>query len=300
MRIGIAALATLCGCNAFFDLRPTISSDAADVDLDDDGVDDYIDNCPAIANTQADEDVDGVGDHCDNCPLQENTRQEDGDGDSIGDVCDPHPITRGDCLVVFDSFSDPTVFASHWDILSSGSAPTITPAAGSVRIETAADGRALFLARGANDVFDVQLSLRVSLQTPTAQAVAVTGTTAFGSTFWCDISNPTTMPNPQLRLQVFSSTNSGSSGANMTTPAVGDRLAFRLTAKASDGRTVPNCFVNYGYSRGLADLMYISPIPQLTGSFGAGFADGGAGDVFAIAAYRFDPLAAACSPAVVR
>ena len=59
------------------------------IDTDNDGVNDNVDNCPLIANTdQADGDSDNVGDVCDNCPSDANTDQADLDGDGTGDVCD--------------------------------------------------------------------------------------------------------------------------------------------------------------------------------------------------------------------
>ncbi|MBU1320680.1 MAG: C10 family peptidase [candidate division Zixibacteria bacterium] len=59
-------------------------------DWDEDGVDNDIDNCPMIPNTnQADGDDDGVGDLCDNCVYAYNPEQGDADGDGDGDYCDP-------------------------------------------------------------------------------------------------------------------------------------------------------------------------------------------------------------------
>jgi hypothetical protein len=62
------------------------------VDSDGDGLDDWIDRCPALAPAQAgadqpDRDGDGVGDLCDNCPAVRNPDQRDGDGDGVGDAC---------------------------------------------------------------------------------------------------------------------------------------------------------------------------------------------------------------------
>jgi hypothetical protein len=72
------------------------------VDTDADGVLDFDDNCPLIANPdQADADLDGVGDLCeedtdldgviddlDNCPLIANPDQADADADGTGDLCE--------------------------------------------------------------------------------------------------------------------------------------------------------------------------------------------------------------------
>lgn len=57
-------------------------------DSDGDGIDDAVDNCPAVANSdQIDADTDGVGDACDNCvPVIEAwlTPQDGGAGNSFG------------------------------------------------------------------------------------------------------------------------------------------------------------------------------------------------------------------------
>lgn len=87
-------------------------------DLDDDGANDNVDNCPTIPNPdQADADSDGTGDACDdeadgdglpneqdNCPFVFNPGQEDFDLDGTGDVCDDD--TDGD-LVENDSDNCP-------------------------------------------------------------------------------------------------------------------------------------------------------------------------------------------------
>jgi len=61
-------------------------------DIDGDGVDDHLDNCPGSYNpNQEDYDMDGVGDVCDNCPTDYNPAQSDDDLDLAGDVCDNCP-----------------------------------------------------------------------------------------------------------------------------------------------------------------------------------------------------------------
>jgi hypothetical protein len=58
-------------------------------DLDGDGTEEAVDNCPGLANgAQADADTDGRGDVCDNCVTDFNPAQEDLDGDGVGDACD--------------------------------------------------------------------------------------------------------------------------------------------------------------------------------------------------------------------
>jgi hypothetical protein len=61
-------------------------------DLDQDGIEDAVDNCPVNANSgQLDIDNDGRGDVCDNCPDHFNPQQEDAEDDGWGDVCDTCP-----------------------------------------------------------------------------------------------------------------------------------------------------------------------------------------------------------------
>ena len=71
-------------------------------DSDGDGVGDFCDICPSVANASqdpTDADSDGVPDACDNCPPSRcaipgdcaNPAQTDDDGDSVGDLCDNCP-----------------------------------------------------------------------------------------------------------------------------------------------------------------------------------------------------------------
>jgi hypothetical protein len=63
-----------------------------ETDSDNDGIPDYLDNCPTTYNPdQLDSDNDNIGDACDNCPYHYNPDQRDSDNDGIGDVCDNCP-----------------------------------------------------------------------------------------------------------------------------------------------------------------------------------------------------------------
>ena len=60
------------------------------IDTDSDGINDDLDNCPAIPNAgQEDADSDETGNLCDNCPIDYNSLQIDCDSDGTGDICDP-------------------------------------------------------------------------------------------------------------------------------------------------------------------------------------------------------------------
>ncbi len=61
-------------------------------DTDNDGIPNFVDNCPLLSNTsQEDTDTDNVGNACDNCISVSNPSQQDTDEDGIGDACDPCP-----------------------------------------------------------------------------------------------------------------------------------------------------------------------------------------------------------------
>ncbi len=78
---------------AMFD---AIGWDYPNLDWDDDGVANLIDNCPRVVNPdQLDSDKDSVGDACDNCLTVPNHDQHNADGDSLGDACDPDADNDG-------------------------------------------------------------------------------------------------------------------------------------------------------------------------------------------------------------
>jgi len=86
-----------------------------DDDTDTDGVNDAIDNCRTVSNTdQLNEDMDEFGDACDLCPpfqIYSNNGNPnsdanvDSDGDGVGDGCDPFPTQSGERIRLFVGFS---------------------------------------------------------------------------------------------------------------------------------------------------------------------------------------------------
>lgn len=85
---------------------PDVGWDEQIPDLDLDGIDDRIDNCPPLAGLngsltrnpgQEDFDGDDIGNPvaCDNCPTVPNPDQADVDGDGMGDACDLDHLAAG-------------------------------------------------------------------------------------------------------------------------------------------------------------------------------------------------------------
>lgn len=84
---------------------PIDTLDGPPGDVDNDGVNDSADNCPAKSNVdQHDEDGDAIGDVCDPCPHL-NGNAADGDGDGVGDACDPQPTISKQRIKFFDPFT---------------------------------------------------------------------------------------------------------------------------------------------------------------------------------------------------
>ncbi|OGQ82113.1 MAG: hypothetical protein A2289_02400 [Deltaproteobacteria bacterium RIFOXYA12_FULL_58_15] len=71
----------------------TGGDESTGIDSDDDGVMDFVDNCPFFANDQTDTDTDGFGDICDNCASVANPDQVDTDDDGVGNACE---LSAGD------------------------------------------------------------------------------------------------------------------------------------------------------------------------------------------------------------
>lgn len=99
-------------------------ADCVDKDSDGDGIDDFQDNCPQVANPgQMNSDNDALGDVCDtdddndtvpddedNCPLVANQPQADMDEDKLGDPCDPDADGDGTPNEADCAFLDPAIY----------------------------------------------------------------------------------------------------------------------------------------------------------------------------------------------
>lgn len=111
------ALVCLFGCNEVYGLDETRGLP----DVDGDRIEDAKDNCPRKDNAdQNDEDGDGRGDVCDQCPLVVDKDGDDFDKDGIGDACDPHPDNDRDCVVLVDTFRDPSILDDEWQVTGGG------------------------------------------------------------------------------------------------------------------------------------------------------------------------------------
>ena len=113
-------------CSDEFPNDASIPTDDAPIGFDDtdgDGILDFLDNCPTIANpNQENEDFDPRGDACDECPQHADTVVADADGDGVGDACDPNPQTPGDSIVFFEGFANgiPSTWVKNGSWMAAG------------------------------------------------------------------------------------------------------------------------------------------------------------------------------------
>lgn len=114
------------------------------LDTDNDMVNDAIDNCRFMANTdQANEDMDAFGDVCDPCPPYGSAADNaDSDGDNVGDGCDPRPTQNGDRIALFVGFS---VAPTAQEALRIGQTGAWTFANGRARVAAGTDQLAALL-----------------------------------------------------------------------------------------------------------------------------------------------------------
>ncbi len=121
---------------------------ASELDADNDGFGNQIDNCPQTANAaQMDTDLDWIGDDCDaepwtaqydadgdtapngfdNCPLTANESQADSDLDDLGDACDPGIGSPTRTRYVLDCQQDVFIGVAGSDTASCSNLATSTP-----------------------------------------------------------------------------------------------------------------------------------------------------------------------------
>ncbi len=252
-----AACLVLVACNPVFGITPTIALDATveELDTDGDGVPDLTDNCRDVPNPdQSDEDQDGVGDACDNCPLVANTSQDNvGDHDAVGDACDPRPTMDGDCLVLLDSFVDPTAFAQNWTILPATAGPQATAEPGDIRL-VPTGGSIGVLANGFPSLADLEIKAKATLAVGGDLIAVASATSNIGPDpyrgYGCDLQ----------AANVVSEVYVGGAGDEafsipLSAPAVTDTILIRLTFPDTTA-TMPSieCRADYGVAVGDSPL----------------------------------------------
>ena len=135
----IAALGAV-GCDAVYGLRDRLEPDAA---VDDAAVVDV----PAIDATSdarhispGDFDADGVANDLDPCPLIAGQSGNDNDADGLPNACDPDLAKDRDCVVFFETFTDPLVV--RW--IAEGWTTTLCAPAGLCSPSGAAESKIYF------------------------------------------------------------------------------------------------------------------------------------------------------------
>jgi hypothetical protein len=243
--------APVAGCNAVFDIRETRPVDAAIVvlidasDIDHDEVADVDDNCPAAANAdQLDGDGDLAGDACDSCPLTANAQSEDSDADGLGDACDPHPNTSGDCLVLFDTFRDPTQFSAGWDIFTTNTTPNVEPRAGDVVLHYQAGFNLGILAKNVAGFVNVEVQSTSATGQAVVVAVAATSTSLAG--YQCNLQQST-------NNVVVNGPSCTTTFKNVIPPVSGARnSSVRLYLDDTGSGVTTSCRADLGFSVGTA------------------------------------------------
>jgi hypothetical protein len=294
----VGAVAALCGCNQLLGLDTGHPAPSAD-DRDGDRVLDARDNCPDLPNPeQSDDDEDGIGDACDVCPTVTDPKQTKlGDADDIGDRCDAHAATPGDCLVVYDSFTDPAAFSAGWQVVSSGAPPTITTERGSVTIAPAPMTTVeLLVAQPALDAYAgaVDLAAVATLDdAKTASRFGVVTHATLTTLAGCVIeqapaSEPQAGPTTDLAMHL--------SGLTQSSRPYGTLAQVRLVAERPDDTPTLECKTSFGVAFSARVAGGITSTVAAAGLV----IEGDPVRVAGIAIYHYDSTASACPPPVLR
>jgi hypothetical protein len=291
---------SLVACNQAFDLAQTQLAPEAPMDRDIDGIADGDDNCPDVANAeQSDDDDDDVGDACDNCPLVPNHNQDAiGDGDALGDICDPHPANEGDCLIVYDSFTDPAQIATGWMAAATLGTPMVEPTGGQIRLVPPAAAYVAIFALGSDGKpltgrFDVQVRATVTGLDINDQFGTVTsGDLTTGLRCMLQLYSVT----PDVPGVIAMMSPSQSYSRPLSSLPYGELTTIRMTTEDPDGSVHLQCRVDYGIALGNAQ-MTSTALPSTT-NVGI-IAHDRAVDVEGIALYRYQP-GTPCPAPVIR
>jgi hypothetical protein len=298
---GLAVVLALTGCNELYGLEPTTL--APELDADGDLVRDVDDNCISVANPdQADADSDSIGNGCDNCPLIANPSQElTGDSDLVGDFCDPHPLTDGDCLVVFDSFADPSTFATSWRVVSNEATPRVGVSAGEVALTPAHGmGGIAFVALATDSTpltgrYDVQFRARGTLTAYSGGAAAVSSLTTVQDGYRCQLYLQQEVEYFALALR--EPLHEMAAGGLLSSTPVDDAMVVRLVSQTETGERVLRCRADYGAAVGASNSS--SPVMELTGGSPGVLAMYDPLTVDAVAIYHYQP-GSACAESIRR
>lgn len=285
-------LGALAACDRVFGLDPTRPLDAVELaDTDGDGVPDVADNCMMTPNpTQSDKDGDGKGDACDDCPLVADPAQHDLDHDGIGDACDPDPEVATDCLLLFDSFHDPTVFAAHWQPLAQpGETPSeVVPNVDSVSVQSTSKASVGFVSRElSGQPFAVELRATTKSVEMAQIAAASNVSTDLTLGYFCmiDVAPATIYAN-----HLGSYAETAMSGLHIDPELL---LRLQFSALASTNPQL-QCRADFGDAIGLAStLLTTLPMADAPGMF----VSNGALDVTGIAIYA---QATTCPTPIIR
>lgn len=209
-----------------FDAATLAADDVPFVDDDGDGIDDTIDNCPAVANPdQHDEDGDSAGDLCDPCPPFPDV--DDPDGDGVAGRCDPHPGLPGDVIAHFAGFQElppDLVLDGSWQL--AGDQLAVTGSLDSL-------AGATWIATGDAETVSTSVTIDAMFGNNVARPIGVVhefdATTRDGTTCVFGI-------NPQ-NLEVYALADNGSTGAIVLVQApvaVGDSSTFASSRSGID------------------------------------------------------------------